>query len=239
MIRHSTSLFLSLLVRLRKEPVVPVLLLLIAGSLWGFIELADEVEDQETHHFDERILLLMRVAGDPSDPIGPRWLEEMMRDLTALGGVAVLGLLTAAVTGFLLFLGKHRLALIAPVAVGGGMLLTYFLKAGYDRPRPDLVPHGAFVSNASFPSGHAMMAAVVYLTLGVLLARSLPRQALRVYVIGVSAGIAILVGITRVYLGVHWPTDVLAGWTLGSAWALCCWLLVIRLTPRQSTGVGP
>ncbi len=232
MIRRSTSLFLKLLLRWRREPVVPALLLLIAGGLWGFVELADEVQDRETHRIDEWILRAMREPGDPANPLGPQWVEEMGRDLTALGGVAVLGLLSLAVTGFLLFLGKRRIALITVLAVVGGVLLTYSLKLGFDRPRPDLVPHAVIVRDPSFPSGHSMMAAVVYLTLGVLLARSLPRQMLRIYVIAVSAAIAVLVGISRVYLGVHWPTDVLAGWTLGSAWALACWVLVIRLDSR-------
>lgn len=95
------------------------------------------------------------------------------------------------------------------------------------------MPHGVVVTNASFPSGHTVMAAVVYLTLGVLLARTLPRRRLRVFVIAVSALVAILVGLSRVYLGVHWPTDVLAGWTIGAAWALVCWLLAIRFDPRD------
>ncbi len=160
-------------------------------------------------------------------------MEEMGRDLTALGGFTVLTIITLAVTGFLMFLGSRRIAGIALTAVTGGMLLTHFLKEGFNRARPDLVPHRVLVTNASFSSGHTMMAAVVYLTLGVLLARTLPHRRLRVFVITVSAVIAILVGVSRVYLGVHWPTDVLAGWTLGSTWALFCWLLAIRLDPRD------
>ncbi len=234
MIQRSLASFLNLLVRWRREPVIPVVLLLIAGGLWGFIEIADEVQDRESHHFDRTIMLAMREAGDPKDPWGPPWMEEMGRDLTALGGFTVLTGLTLAVTGFVLFLGQRRIAMIGLIAVAGGMALTHFLKEGFERPRPDLVPHGVLVTNASFPSGHTMMAAVVYLTLGVLLARTLPARALRVYVIGVSAAIAVLVGVSRVYLGVHWPTDVLAGWTLGAAWALVCWLLAIRLDPRSA-----
>lgn len=230
---RTLSAFVRQLHRLRREPLLPVLLLLIAGGLWGFVEIADVVVDQEAHRYDHAILLAMRTAGDPHDPVGPPWMEEMGRDLTALGGFAILTLLTLAVTGFLLFLGNGRIAAVTLVAVAGGVAMTYFLKEGFDRPRPDLVPHQVEVSNPSFPSGHATMAAVVYLTLGVLFARSLPRRRLRGYVIFVSAVIAVLVGISRIYLGVHWPTDVLAGLTLGAAWALVCWLLAIWLDTRH------
>lgn len=224
--------------RLEREPLIPTLLLLIAGGLWGFAEIADEVTEQETHRFDRKILLAMREPGDSSDPLGPQWMEEVGRDLTALGGFTVLTLLTLSVIGFLLFLGNYRVALTALVAVAGGMALTHFLKQGFDRPRPDLVSHGVIVTNASFPSGHATMAAVVYLTLGVLFARTLSRKRLRVYVIGVSGVVAVLVGISRVYLGVHWPTDVLAGLALGAAWALVCWLLAMRLDRPGSAPDG-
>jgi len=232
MISRTLSAFARHLHRLRSEPLIPVLLLLIAGGLWGFVEIADDVADREAHHYDHAILLAMREAGDPHDPLGPPWAEEMGRDLTALGGFTILSLLTLAVTGFLLFSGNGRIAAVTLVAVAGGVAMTYFLKEGFDRPRPDLVPHQVEVSNPSFPSGHATMAAVVYLTLGVLFARSLPRRRLRGYVIFVSAAIAVLVGISRVYLGVHWPTDVLAGLTLGAAWALVCWLLAIWVDAR-------
>lgn len=225
--------FLKLLAWGRREPTIPLLLLLIAGGLWGFVELADEVQDQETHHFDKILLLAMRQPGNVASPLGPRWVGEAARDFTAMGGAAVLTLVTLAVTGFLFFQGNRRIAAVTLGAVIGGQLLTYLLKEALDRTRPDLVPHAVVVTSASFPSGHAMMAAVVYLTLGVLLARTLPRRRLRVYVIAFSVLIALLVGVSRVYLGVHWPTDVLAGWTLGAAWALVCWLIAIHVDPRK------
>jgi undecaprenyl-diphosphatase len=233
MLSRTLSAFLRQLLRLRREPLIPVLVLLIAGGLWGFAEIADGLAMRDEHHFDQVILLAMRAEGDPLDPLGPPWVKEMVRDLTALGGFTVLTLLTVVVTGFLLFLGNSRNAVVALVAVAGGVAMTHFLKEGFDRPRPDLVSHQVHVSNPSFPSGHATMAAVVYLSLGVLFARSLPRRRLRAYVIFVSAAIATLVGISRIYLGVHWPTDVLAGLALGSAWALMCWLLAIWLDARR------
>ncbi len=225
MLAHFTALFH----RWRKEPLIPAVLFIIAGSLWIFAEISDEVSEKETHEFDRAILLSMREPGNPSDPIGSHKIEEMGRDLTALGGFTILTGLTISSIGIALFLKRPRTAAIIAVAITGGMVLTSLLKRGFDRPRPDLVPHGVMVSNASFPSGHAMMAAVVYLTLGVLLARTQPMLAFRIYLIALSVFITILVGISRIYLGVHWPTDVLAGWTLGAAWALLFWLIAIKI----------
>lgn len=203
-------------------------------SVWSFVELADEVTSGETGRLDRNVLLAFRSAGDPSDPIGPRWFEEVMRDITALGGTSVLTLITIAVVGFLILDGKRHAAVVVLVSIGTGLLLSQLLKIGFDRPRPDLVPHGATVYTASFPSGHATMAAVVYLTLGVLLARTQARRAIRVYILTTVVVLTLLVGISRVYLGVHWPTDVLAGWALGTAWALLCWLVMLLLQERGS-----
>ncbi|WAC17945.1 phosphatase PAP2 family protein [Luteolibacter sp. SL250] len=221
-----------LLVRWKEEPLIPFVLLVIAGSLWGFTEISDEIGEGDAHSLDRQILLSMREPGNPSDPIGSVKLEEMGRDLTALGGFTILTGLTVSAAGVALVMRKRRLAGIITVAVMGGMILTTFVKRGFDRPRPDLVPHGVVVTNASFPSGHAMMAAVVYLTLGLLLARIQPLRPLRLYIVALSVMITLLVGVSRVYLGVHWPTDVLAGWTLGAAWALAFWLIAIRLEQR-------
>jgi undecaprenyl-diphosphatase len=238
MFRRAFTEFLHQLHRWRKEPFIPALLLIIAGSLWIFAEISDDISEREPHHIDRAILLAMREPGDPSDPIGPVKMEEMGRDLTALGGFTILTGLTVFSIGIALFLGKPKLAGIITVAITGGMFLTSLLKRSYDRPRPDLVPHGVIVTNASFPSGHAMMAAVVYLTLGVLLARTQPKRAVRIYLIALSVFITILVGISRVYLGVHWPTDVLAGWTLGAAWALLFWLIAMKIDPPKAPSPG-
>lgn len=228
MFLRSLEQFLTLLGRWRKEPVIPAVLLIMAGSLWIFAEVSDEVSDRETHHIDQAILLSMREPGDPSNPIGSVKMQEMGRDLTALGGFTILTGLTVSSICLTLFLGKPRLATIIAIGITSGMFLTSLLKRSYDRPRPDLVPHGVVVTNASFPSGHAMMAAIVYLTLGVLLARTQPKLSVRIYLISLSVIITLLVGISRVYLGVHWPTDVLAGWTLGAAWALLFWLISVK-----------
>jgi undecaprenyl-diphosphatase len=213
----------------RREFGVLAALALVASAIWSFAELADAVLEGETHAFDERILLALRSTTDPSDPLGPGWFEELMRDVTALGSMGILSFVTLAVAGFLALNGKTHAALFVLVAVGGGMLLSTLLKIGFDRPRPDLVPHEAIVYTTSFPSGHAMLAAVVYLTLGALLARVQPRRLLKLYLLGLAILLTVAVGASRVYLGVHWPTDVLAGWAIGAAWALLCWAAALWL----------
>lgn len=213
----------------RREMITLLALLLVSGIVWGFAELADEVLEGSTHAADEAILLALRTPGDPSDPLGPGWVEELGRDFTALGGMGVLVMMSLAVVGYLLIEGKRHAALFVVVAVVGGLLISTLLKEGFDRPRPDLVPHGSIVYTASFPSGHSMLAAVVYLTLGALLARVHAGLALKAYFLLVAAGLTFLVGVSRVYLGVHWPTDVLAGWAGGAAWAILCWTVALQL----------
>jgi undecaprenyl-diphosphatase len=214
---------------LRHEWPIILSLMIAAMAGWAAIELADEVLEGSTHAADKFILLAFRTSGDLSDPIGPAWFEEMMRDFTALGGVGVLVLITFGASGYLLVTGRGKAALAILVAVGGGILISTFAKIGVDRVRPELVPHGAPVSTASFPSGHSMMAAVVYLTLAVMIARVEPRWSAKTYIVAIAMLLTLLVGLSRVYLGVHWPTDVLAGWFIGCAWALNCWLVTLWL----------
>lgn len=218
----------------RRELVTLVLVFVVAAGVWGFMELADEVIEGETVTLDQALLLALRDPADPSDPLGPRWLEEFARDLTALGSIGVLTLLTLAVARFLWLQRKTHAAVLVLVAVGGGALLSTVLKLGFSRPRPDLVPHAMQVYTYSFPSGHAMLAAVTYLTLGALLARVQPQPGVKAYLLLLAVLLTVLVGISRVYLGVHWPTDVLAGWTIGAAWAVFCWL-VARWLQRRGT----
>ena len=207
-------------------------LLLAAGAVWVFLELADDVLEGDTASVDERLLLAMRAPEDASDPVGPTWFEELARDITGLGGAGVLTLITLASAGFLALQRKVQLALYLLLAVGSGTVLSTLLKMGFDRPRPDLVAHGQIVYTSSFPSGHSMLSAVAYLTLGALLASGQTNLRIRAYLIALAALLTVLVGATRVYLGVHWPTDVLAGWTAGAAWALLCWAIAERLRRR-------
>jgi undecaprenyl-diphosphatase len=205
---------------------------LTAGMFLIFVKVAAEVIEGNTRAFDERLLLALRSAADPSDPVGPRWFEELMRDFTALGGTGVLVLLTLAVIGFLLMIGRRHAALAVMASIAIGMLLSHSLKWGFARARPDLVPHGTQIYTQSFPSGHAMGAAVVYLTLGALLARTQAHRRVKAYLLTLAVILTIIVGVSRVYLGVHWPTDVLAGWAVGASWALLCWLVMLRLQRR-------
>lgn len=216
----------------RMERTTMAVVLFAAGALYTFAKVADEVTEGDTTVFDRDILLALRNPADPSDPIGPVWFEEVMRDFTALGGTAVLTLVTLCVLAFLLLTKKRGTALLVAGSVVGATVLSSILKWGFDRPRPDLVPHGVPVYSASFPSSHAMLSAAVYLTLGALLARSQARVRVKVFLLGVAVFVTFLIGVSRLYLGVHWPTDVLGGWIVGAAWAALSWLVMLYLQRR-------
>lgn len=214
-------------------------LLLVACGLWVFVVVAGEMVEGDTHTLDEALLLALRNPADRTDPIGPAWLEVFGRDVTALGGFGLLGFITLAVAGFLELQGKRRAALFVLVAVAGGMALSVGLKSGFDRPRPDLVPHATLVVSPSFPSGHSMLSASVYLTLGALLARMQPSRPLKAYIIALAVLVTLAVGVSRVYLGVHWPSDVLAGWAAGASWAMICWTVVLWLQRHRQVERSP
>jgi undecaprenyl-diphosphatase len=207
--------------------------LLVVLGLLLFAELADMVREGQTQRFDERILRSLRRADDPSTPIGPSWLRGAALDITALGSAAVLGLAVAGIVGFLLLQGLRRTALFVFVASAGGWMLNGALKELFQRARPDVVPHLREVLTLSFPSGHAMTSAAVYLTLGAMLMRIAERRATKVYCMGVAMLVTLLVGASRVFLGVHYPTDVLAGWLVGLSWAVVCWLIERAIEHRS------
>jgi undecaprenyl-diphosphatase len=202
------------------------------------VAIAGEVLEGDTATLDRAILLALREPHDLADPIGPTWFEEAARDVTALGGHVILTIVTIATLVYLLMVRKRHAALLVIAAVGGGMLLSTVLKMGFERPRPDLVPHEARVYTASFPSGHAMLSAVTYLTLGALLARVQPNRRLKAFLIGLAVTLTLLVGVSRVYLGVHWPSDVLAGWCVGAAWASLCWFIALQLQRKGQVESG-
>ncbi|MCY2953198.1 MAG: phosphatase PAP2 family protein [Planctomycetota bacterium] len=206
-------------------------LIIVAGT-FAFIKLTDKVTEGSTQDFDNYAILALRRPDHPAIPIGPPWLPEVGRDLTALGGVAVLCLVTLAVTGFLLIGRKYSAAAFLAIATVGGLLLSSTLKHLINRDRPDLVPHLSSVYSSSFPSGHSMLSAVVYLTLGALLARFVTDRRSKLYFLAVALTLTFLVGVSRVYMGVHYPTDVLAGWTAGLVFATLCWLIARYLQGR-------
>lgn len=214
---------------LRLATVPVVLVGILSLGVYLFLAIADEVREAEFDRIDHALLFLFRDPADLSDPIGPPWLEETVAEITTLGGYPVLVLLVGLVIGFLLVSRRFGAALFVLVAVASGTVLSQSLKLVYDRPRPDVVEHLVSTHTASFPSGHATMSAVVYLTLASLIVRLVERAAVRVYVLCIAVLLTALVGLSRVYLGVHWPSDVAAGWALGAAWASFCWLVVTGL----------
>jgi undecaprenyl-diphosphatase len=208
-----------------------IVLAIVLGAC-GFIAVAVGVKAGVTRNFDEMLLRAPRDPADPARTLGPAWVEEVARDLTAIGGVAALTLITAAVSGYLLICRKYGALALLLAATLGGLLLSALLKDRFDRPRPAVVPHQSLAMTSSFPSGHSLNSAVVYLTLGSLLAGLCRELRLKVYFFSVALLLTFLVGVSRVYMGVHYPTDVLAGWCAGLAWALLCGQVARRLRRR-------
>jgi undecaprenyl-diphosphatase len=206
--------------------------LTIAGLVLAFGHIAEEVFEGDATKFDRNILLFFRNPSDISDPIGPPWMEEMARDITALGSYAVLSIVFCAVFIYLIMAHQRAAAFWVLAAVGGGVLLSNLLKLTFERPRPDLVPHAVRVFTTSFPSGHATLSTITYLTLGALLASLHDSQRFKVYFLSLAILLTVAVGISRMYLGVHYPTDVPAGWCIGAAWAAFCWT-IFRWLQRQ------
>jgi undecaprenyl-diphosphatase len=213
------------------EAAVLSSLFVLAGSVWIFIETADEVLEGESKPFDESVLRGLR-QGDGSTPIGPRWLLPVARDLTALGSTVVITLVTLGVLGYLTLSKKWGSLCLVLASVAGGGAMSTLLKRIFERSRPDHSFHLTEVASLSFPSGHSMVAAVTYFTLGALLARTTADRRIKGYFLTLAGLLALIIGTSRVYLGVHYPTDVLAGWCAGLAWALLCSLLARWLQRR-------
>jgi undecaprenyl-diphosphatase len=208
----------------RFEARVLIGFFLAACALWAFLNIGGEALEGDTAGIDRRLILLLRTPGQPDDPIGPRRIEEVVRDVTALGGTTVMVLVTLVGVLAFAFHRRYRHSLV----LGGAVLLAWISsslsKTFYDRPRPDLVSHGVEVYSASFPSGHSTLSAATYLTLAMLVASLETRRRSKALAYGLAATLLLAVGVSRVYLGVHWPSDVVAGWCLGAAWALAGWL---------------
>ena len=209
-------------------------------SLWVFLHLMGELREGDTFKLDSEILLALRRPGELGTPIGPRWLQETARDVTALGGFTVL---TVVVVMGVVLLLLHRRRFQAGVLAGAvliGQGLAQVTKEVVSRSRPDLVPHLDLVYSSSFPSGHSALSPIVYFTLaGILAAGEYSRSAKKV-LLAAAAVLVVAIGASRVYLGVHWPSDVLAGWALGSLVAVLATLVLHRLAPhRPRVGARP
>ncbi len=187
---------------------------------------------------DLAILLALRVRGDPALPIGPWWLQESARDITALGGFTVLTLVAVTAIALLAIRGRATQAAIFAATVVAAQATSEILKAWLGRPRPPLRLHLDLDYGASFPSGHAMMSAVVYLTLASVMTNGQSRRRGRIPAVAMAMVLIGAIGVSRVYLGVHWPSDVLAGWLLGSAFAVAA-ALILAAARREPPGVGP
>ena len=203
-----------------------------AAAALCFVLVASEMREGETAAFDRAMLLAFRDPANLADPIGPPWLEGVVRDVTSLGSTALLTLIVVLSAGYLLVDRKRASAVLLLVSVIGGSVLSQVMKAVFGRARPEIVPHLMTETSLSFPSGHAMNSAILYLTLGALLARAQDGRWQQAYVFAATVLVALVVGISRVYLGVHWPTDVIAGWCVGAAWAMACLLAATWLERR-------
>jgi undecaprenyl-diphosphatase len=221
------------------EATVLVLLMLIAGGIWAFGEIADEVVESETVNIDQRFMEALRTDAS-SEPVGPPWLMDVARDITALGSYTILSLLGVMVVFFFGLKRNQGLMVLTAVLLAGGVLLSMGLKLLFARERP-AIEQFVEVSSYSFPSAHALLSAVGYLTFGTLLAHAEREKRFKVFFLGSAVVLSAAVGLSRVYLGVHYPTDVLAGWIAGSVWALFCLTVagILRRTRRANTGDSP
>jgi undecaprenyl-diphosphatase len=215
-----------------REPLVFVSLLLVVLGVWGVITLYQDIRGGEIPGFDTVILKALRQPDNPRHLVGPEWMESTVRDVTALGGVIVLAMVVMGVCGFLIMIRHHHMMWLVLASTVGATVVNTTLKAVIDRPRPEVVPKLTDVRSESFPSGPSAMSAAVYLTLGGLLAQTVKKRRLKLYCLAVAVLLTVMVGFSRVALGVHYPSDVMAGWSLGLAWSLLCWLTARYLQRR-------
>jgi undecaprenyl-diphosphatase len=201
----------------------------IAAAVMVLVVIGWTIDRGHRFAIDRALLLALRRVGDLGTPIGPHWVERAMIDVTALGGGTVLTIAVVVTLGALMVERLWLTAALALAATLTGSLAVDLAKHVVARARPELVPHLVTVTSLSFPSGHSANSAIVYLTLATLLTQVIRNAALRRYVIGVAVVLVTVIGVSRVYLGVHWPSDVLAGWSFGTLWALGWWSLAARI----------
>ena len=204
-------------------------LLTIAALLFVFGFVAIDVATRKPSGSDYHVIFSLRKSAKEPVPIGPPWLQEAARDVTSLGSITVLLIVTFAIAGYLFLARKPGVAWLTLIAVLGGLALNNLLKFVFARPRPDVVSHVTRVFTTSFPSGHATLSAITYLTIAALLARAYPSPILDLYFVLLAALLTVLIGLSGIYLGVHFPTDIIGGWCIGTAWAIGCWALMAWL----------
>ena len=206
----------------------------VAAALMLLLWLGWEIGEGEGFAFEPAIMLAMRVAGHPDQPVGPAWLPSMIRDITALGSTVVLTLWVAMAASFLWLRGLKQSMLLLLMATIGGSVMVTLIKALVGRARPDVIGRLMVETSNSFPSGHAALSAIVYLSIAALFWPLMRRSRERVWLLAAMMLLVGAIGVSRVYLGVHWPSDVLAGWIFGSLWALAWWRIELRVIRRRS-----
>ena len=237
---HARRFFIRALTLARAEFAVLAALMVAAIGVMTFAEVADDMTGADGQAFDQQVLAWMRpYADDPGRPWGPWWLKEAAADITSLGGISVLGLFAVIVILFLLSQRKWLSSVLLAAGLAGGVGLSEGLKAVFERERPPLAARAVETINASFPSGHALLSTVFYLSVAVMLTQAFPRRRFKLFVLGVGVVLAMLVGLTRVYLGAHWASDVFAGWAVGAAWAMILWLIAHAAARFQKARHAP
>ncbi len=204
--------------------------------LLALIWFGHELVEGDGATIDRAILLAMRVPGQPLHPIGPAWLPSAVRDVTALGSSTVLTFIVLVSAIFLGLAGRLRTAFLVVGASFFGSVAVETIRAFIARPRPLLTGQLMEVNSHSFPSGHAAISAIVYLTLATLLFPVLPNRRIRAFVLIVALILTASVGLSRIYLGVHWPSDVAAGWAFGGVWAMLWWRIELAMLDRSRAG---
>jgi undecaprenyl-diphosphatase len=221
---------------IERSGIQPIVAFLFVSSALVFVHIAEEFLEGETAQSDRAILLVFRTPGDFSVPIGPPWLLQSAIDISALGGFTVIFLVTAVASGFVILAGRWRALVILLASIGGASLLNELLKAHFDRARPNIATHLAQSWSSSFPSGHAMISTAAYLTIAAIVSETQPSRPVRIYLIVLATLLAVLIGVSRIYLGLHWPSDVVAGWAGGAAFALCFWIATREISPGKAMG---
>ncbi|OGU71635.1 MAG: hypothetical protein A2V93_06405 [Ignavibacteria bacterium RBG_16_34_14] len=216
-----------------KEIKVLLVILVLLICVLTFLEIGDAISAGETRQFDLSIIEFFRAEDDFNKPMEPTWVTEFMTDITSLGGGYILAIITIFVSIFLILQKRYDAFWLLLAATIGGTLISFWLKDIYDRERPDLIYRLVTVTSFSFPSGHSMMSAVLYLTQAAIVARFQRTWKIRIYILSIALLLTLIIGFSRVYLGVHYPTDVIGGWTIGLAWASLCWCIAWYIQRRK------